>query len=388
MSTLGQQAYTPREMIEKLISFDTISKNSNLALIHFVQSYLQSYGIESHLVHNEEGSKANLYATIGPMVEGGVVLSGHTDVVPVEGQPWDTDPFTVVEKEGRLYGRGTCDMKSFIAIGLAMVPQMLEKDMHKPIHFAFSYDEEIGCIGAPYMIEQMAKVLPKPIAVIVGEPTSMRVIKAHKGISSFVTTVVGSEAHSSQVNKGVSAVTIAAKLITFLDSLMQDNAAKADSSSAFVPPYSTIHVGIVNGGTAVNIISRLCEFSWEVRPIPGDSADQFQAKLEQYCEILIKEMQLISPLCDITTEVESCAPPLRIEENSSAAKLCKELCGTEKEGVVSYATEAGQFQSFEFSTVVCGPGSIDQAHKPNEFIELSEVQACEEFMEKLIDKLS
>ncbi len=378
----------PREMIAKLVSYDTVSKNSNMALIEFVQSYLADLGVESHLVPNQDGSKANLYATVGPMQEGGVVLSGHTDVVPVTGQIWDTDPFTAVEIDGKLFGRGTADMKSFIAIGLSLVPEMLAAGLNKPIHFALSYDEEVGCIGAPFMIREMAKQLPKPLAVIVGEPTSMGIVQAHKGISSFTTTVNGHEAHSSQVHRGVSAVMTAARLITFLDEMMQENRRIASDQCPFEPPYTTIHVGLVNGGTAVNIISRHCEFSWDVRTIPGETSQQFVQRLRDYCEPVVQEMRKISPNCNIVTKMTADAPAMQLEVGGQAVEFCKELTGDQTTGVVSYATEAGQFQELEFSTVVCGPGSIDQAHQPNEYIELAQVDAAAVFMRKLINHLS
>ncbi len=376
------------DMITKLVSFDTVSKRSNMSLISFVSAYLKDNGIQSFLVPNEDGNKANLYATVGPMVEGGVVLSGHTDVVPVIGQPWDTDPFTVIEKDGKLYGRGTCDMKGFIAVALALVPFMKKAKLNKPIHFALSYDEEIGCVGAPFMVKEMSKVLPKPMAVIVGEPTSMQVIKAHKGISTFKTQITGHEAHSSQPERGVSAVHTAARLILFLEEMMQENKQNADPDCLFEPPYSTIHVGLLRGGTAVNIISRFCEFSWEVRPIPGETSKQFTDRLQIFSEKLANECRKVSSTCGISTKICSDAPAMNIEEPSPAAGLCKHLSGNTSDGVVSYATEAGHFQAFEFSTVVCGPGSINQAHQPNEFIELSQIKEAEEFIKKLIEHLS
>lgn len=380
--------YSARQMIEQLVSFDTVSRNSNQSLIRFIQSYLEQHGVVSHLVPNADGSKANLYATIGPMEEGGVVLSGHTDVVPVDGQAWDSDPFSVVERDGRLYGRGTADMKGFIAIALALVPEMVARDLKRPIHLALSYDEEVGCIGAPYMISEMAKVLPKPMAVIVGEPTSMRIINAHKGIADFTTTVTGHEAHSSQVGKGVSAVMTAARLITFLEQMMDENRAAASADSPFDPPYTTIHVGTIEGGTAVNIISRHCQFSWDVRTVPGDTPQQFADRLRTHCEPIIEEMRSISSRCNIVTETNSDAPALEAETAGTAEHLCKHLTGQAEAGVVSYATEGGQFQAADFSTVICGPGSIDQAHKPNEYIEIAQVEAAEQFIRRLIDHLT
>ncbi|HID04110.1 MAG TPA: acetylornithine deacetylase [Desulfobacterales bacterium] len=380
--------YTSRQLIDKLVSFETLSSDSNLPLIQFVQSYLAEYGVNCKLVPSDDGEKANLYATVGPMVEGGVVVSGHTDVVPVEGQPWDSNPFQVTEKNGRLYGRGTADMKSFLAVALALVPEMLEKDLRKPIHFALSYDEEIGCFGAPSMINEMAEMLPHPMAVIVGEPTSMRIINAHKGIGSYTTTVTGHEAHSSQIERGVSAVMIAARLVTFLEDMMFENQRNVSSDSPFEPPYTSVHVGKINGGTAVNIIARECSFDWDVRTIPGEIAQDYVDRLHAHCEVTIKKMRRISPACNIVTTVNAEAPGMRPEENGAAELLCKQLIDEDSTEVVSYATEGGLFQDVNFSTVICGPGSINQAHKPNEYIEISQVQAAELFMHKLIDHLA
>lgn len=376
------------DMIGKLVSFDTVSRHSNLELIHYVRDYLKDLGVESTLVHNDDQSKANLYATVGPNVEGGVVLSGHTDVVPVDGQPWSTDPFTVVEKDGCLYGRGTADMKAFSAIGLSLVPEMLQKGLKKPIHFALSYDEEVGCVGAPRMIQQMAEHLPKPRAVIVGEPTNMEIVNAHKGVNGFVTTVIGHEAHSSQVHRGVSAVMTAARLIEFLRGLMEEYKASSDPENGFEPPYTTVHVGVVNGGTAMNIISRECSFTWDVRNLPWDDPADVLARFEAYCAELQTEMQAVAPECRISTVSTAAAPGLKPEEGGAAEELCRILSGRNATSVVPYGTEAGQFQGVGFSTVVCGPGSINQAHQPDEFIEISQVEEGEAFLRKLIDHLA
>jgi len=374
-------------MITTLVGFDTVSRNSNLALIHFVRDYLAGHGIDSHLVSSADGKKANLFATVGPDVEGGVVLSGHTDVVPVDGQPWDTDPFKVVQKDGRLYGRGTCDMKSFTAIALTMVPDMLKKKLKRPIHFALSYDEEIGCIGAPAMIQRLTTDIARPSAVIVGEPTSMAPIVAHKGLSVARTTVIGHEAHSSQVQRGVSAVMTAAKLISFIEGMMAENKTAADPQCRFVPPYSTLHVGVVHGGTAVNIISRECTFMWDVRVLPGEDWLQYLRRFQAYADSLLPAMRAIAPEASITTEVLAAAPALA-DEGGEAQAMAMRLSGHTCCGVVPYGTEGGTFQQHGFSVVVCGPGSIDQAHQPNEYIDVSQVGACEIFLEKLIDRLS
>lgn len=375
------------EMISRLVGFDTVSRNSNLELIHFARDYLAQHGIDSQLVPNADGSKANLFATVGPMTEGGIVLSGHTDVVPVTGQPWDTDPFTVVQKDGRLYGRGTCDMKSFIAIALAKVPDMLRSGLKRPIHFALSYDEEVGCQGAPAMIERMAAELPKPSAVVIGEPTSMRPIMAHKGLAILRTTVTGHEAHSSQIQRGVSAVMTAAKLINHIESMTSENGQKADPDSLFVPPFSTLHVGVVHGGTAVNIISRECTFTWDVRVLPGETLSLYLEPFKQYCQELLVAMRKIAPEANIVTEVLADAPPLA-DDGGVAQALAQRLSGHKCCGVVPYGTEGGQFQRAGFSVVVCGPGSIDQAHQPNEYIDIDQISACETFIDGVIAQLA
>ncbi|PHQ70514.1 MAG: acetylornithine deacetylase [Sneathiella sp.] len=376
-------------MIERLIAFDTVSRNSNLPLIDFVADYLAGHGVTATKVYNADKTKANLYATVGLDVAGGVVLSGHTDVVPVDGQPWVTDPFTVVEQDGKLYGRGTSDMKSFSAIALSKVPDMLAAGMKFPIHFALSYDEEIGCLGAPSMIDGIAKHVPAPRAVIVGEPSMMNIISAHKGILTLKTTVTGREAHSSLVEDGVSANMIAARLICFLGEMMAENKVKADPDSPFSPPYTTLTCGVVNGGTAGNILARQCDFIWDIRHIPEDDPMSFVARFKDYCaQELVRKMREIAPEADITTELAANVPAFKSEVGGEAEMLCKAITGLNETGAVSYAAEAGQFQGAGFSTVICGPGSIGVAHQPNEYIEISQVNAAEQFILKLIDRLA
>ncbi len=378
--------YTPLELISKLVSFATVSRDSNLELIEFVRAYLDEHGIESRLVPSDDGAKANLYATIGPMVEGGVVVSGHTDVVPVDGQPWDTDPFTLVQKDGRLYGRGTADMKSFHAVALALLPEMLGRKLQRPIHLALSYDEEIGCLGAPRMIERIASELPRSRAVLVGEPTSMCVVNAHKSLTGLETVVTGHEAHSSQTHRGVSAVMTAARLIAFLEDMARENAGGTPSGMPFKPPFSTIHVGTVQGGTATNIISRECRFTWDMRCIPEDDPQIFLDRFAEFCgDQILPDMRAIAPEADIVTHIWASAPALEPEPDGEAEMLAKQLTGYNSTDVVAYLAEAGQFQQAGFSTVLCGPGSIDQAHQPNEYIETSQVDECVGFFHRLID---
>lgn len=373
-------------MIAKLVSFATVSRDSNLELIEYVSSYLAGHGIESRLVPNADNSKANLFATIGPMVNGGVVLSGHTDVVPVDGQPWDSDPFSVTEKSGRLYGRGTADMKSFYAVVLALVPEMLARGLARPIHLALSYDEEIGCLGAPALIGRIAAELPPIRAVVVGEPTSMRIVTSHKSITGLETVVTGHEAHSSQTHRGVSAVMTAARLITYLEDMARENAAGPASKTPFEPPYSTIHVGTVRGGTATNIISRECRFSWDMRCVPEDDPQHFLDRFEHHCrDEILPAMQAVAAESAIVTTVRSSVPALHPESGGEAETLVRQLSGYNASDAVAYGAEGGQFQQAGFSTVLCGPGSIDQAHQPNEYIEKSQVHACVDFMRRLMD---
>lgn len=375
------------EILERLVGFDTTSAKSNMALIDYVRDYLNAHGVSSTLVPNEDGTKANLWATVGPDREGGVCLSGHTDVVPVDGQPWDTDPFTLTKKGSRYFGRGTCDMKAFPATALALLPEMVAKPLARPIHFAFSYDEEVGCLGAPRMIAEIGKSLPRPSVVIIGEPTDMKVVSAHKGMWLFRTVVTGKEAHSSQTHRGVSAVMTGARLIAKLDEMAKARAAAADPDCKFVPPYSTIHVGLVSGGTAANIISRRCEFVCDIRNLPDDFPEDIQKEFEDWIAAeILPEMHAIDPTTTVTVTTENAVTGLREDRESEAEQLVRQLTGDNDTTYVPYGTEAGQFQEAGMAAVVCGPGSIDQAHQPNEFVEESQVAACETMLRKLIDR--
>lgn len=384
MSDLNAQI----EWIARLVRHDTTSRNSNLNLIEDVESYLDQHGVRSTRVANEDGTKANLYFTVGPMVEGGVVLSGHTDVVPVDGQPWDTDPWTVIEKDDKLYGRGTADMKTFSAIGLSLLPDMLEAGLKRPIHFALSYDEEVGLLGAPAMIEEIRDLVPTPSAVIVGEPTDMQVVDGQKGIAVFRTEITGHEAHSSQPHRGASAIMAAGRLMAKIAEMVDRRKAVADTNSPFMPPYTTMSVGVIEGGTAANILARRCGFTWDVRTVPGDDVQSILAEYNAEADKILAEMQSIAPDCSIITETLADGPPLMPEADNPAAELAHQLTGANGRRSVSYAAEAGQFQQAGFSTVICGPGSIDQAHQPNEFITLSQVAEGTRFMRNLIRHLS
>lgn len=376
------------DWIARLVRHDTTSRHSNLGLIEDVESYLAEHGVASTRVSNEDGTKANLYFSVGPTVEGGVVLSGHTDVVPVDGQPWESDPWTVIEKDGKLFGRGTADMKSFSAIGLSLLPKMLTADLNRPIHFALSYDEEIGLLGAPAMIDQIKKVLPLPSAVIVGEPTDMQVVDGQKGVAMFRTEITGHEAHSSQPHRGASAIMAAGRLIAKIAQMTERREQAAPKDSPFVPPYTTMSVGVIEGGTATNILARRCGFSWDVRIVPGDDVAAICEEFDAEARAVLADMQAIAPECEITTETLAEGPPLMPKADNPAAELAHMLTGSNSRKSVSYAAEAGQFQQAGFPTVICGPGSIDQAHQPNEFITINQVAEGTRFMRNLIRHLS
>lgn len=377
--------YTSRQMIERLVAFDTVSSRSNLALIDFVEDYLQGHGAAIRRTHDTSEAKANLFATLGPEIAGGVVLSGHSDVVPVEGQPWDGDPFTLREADGRLYGRGTADMKSFLAVALALVPEILSARLRVPLHLAISYDEEVGCLGVRSLIADVTENLPRPQIVIIGEPTSMKLVTAHKGTQGFETTVTGREAHSSQPHRAANAVLAAAELIVFLDRLAGEKRAHGPFDERFDPPYTTSTVGMVEGGTAVNIVPRRASFAWEFRLLPGDDGEAIVDRFARHAEQeVLPRLRANAPEAAIETTAGIWVPPLRSESESPAEDLVRLLTGANRAEVVSFATEGGLFQDAGFSTVMCGPGSIDQAHKPNEFIEIAQVEACEAFLRKLI----
>jgi acetylornithine deacetylase len=381
------KTYSPREMIDRLVSFDTTSRNSNLELIQFVENYLADFGIQSNLIFNEDKTKANLFATLGPNIEGGIVLSGHTDVVPVDGQGWQTPPFEVTEIEGRLYGRGTADMKSFSAIALALVPDFQAMPLKRPLHYALSYDEEIGCVGVGDMVDFIVNSAPRPSLAIVGEPTSMRVINAHKGIRAFSTTVTGLEAHSSRQHEGVSAIVVAGKLIHYLSILIDEMKDRGDPSDQFVPPYTSIQIGQISGGTALNIIPRTCTFSWEYRCLPTQPADEIRDRFIEFAKELSGPMQKVHTDCGIETHEIANAPGLRVAEENKAEELALSLLGKNQTETVAYGTEAGYFQAIGLPTIVCGPGDIAQAHIADEYIDLDQIDQCEQFLRRIASSL-
>lgn len=376
---------TSREMLDKLVAFDTVSSNSNLPLLDFVEGYLADHGVTGTRVYDETGQKANFYANVGPEAPGGVILSGHTDVVPVEGQDWSTDPFSVVEKDGKLYGRGTCDMKGFVALALAAVPHALAADIKRPIQLALSYDEEVGCLGAPSMIAEMRKVLPPAKAAIIGEPSLMQVVTGHKGTVGYKTTVRGYEVHSSMIHEGVSAVMTAARLIEWHRQQMEAN--KANGDERFVPPYTTLHNGIIKGGTAGNITARDCWFTTDIRCIAGEDPKAWLARYLEFVAEVEADIKRIRPEASITVTERPVVPGLTPEPEGAAEALARQLTGDNGTHVVSYATEAGQFQAEAFSAAICGPGSIDQAHQADEFVSVAQFERGEQFMQNLIGTL-
>lgn len=376
---------TAKDLIARLVAFDTTSHKSNLDLMDFVRAYLSDFGIESHMTFNDDGGKANLFATIGPVERPGVALSGHTDCVPVEGQPWDSDPFRVIEVDGRLYGRGTCDMKGFVAMCLAMVPEMVSQPLATPIHLAFSYDEEVGCTGVRPMVARLGKDLPMPMAVLVGEPTMMDVVDAHKGGSDFRTEITGFESHSAMDLAGGNAIFAATRFVGELMRLREHYIARGDATGRFDPPYTSIHVGGIEGGTAGNIVPRHCAIRWEVRTVPGDTTADVDAAVTDFANReILPDMLAVSPDCAIVTRQMVDTPGLSPEPGSVAELLAKRLAGRNATQAVSYATEAGVFQLAGAPCVVCGPGDIAQAHRPNEFLAIDQVDACLGFLDRLI----
>jgi acetylornithine deacetylase len=379
------------EMIEKLISFDTTSRESNLGLIEWVRDWLKPYGIESTLVYDGEKRKANLFATIhgknGHTTRPGIVLSGHTDVVPVDGQAWDTDPFKATIKDGRLYARGACDMKGYLGVALAMTPRFVEADLKAPIHFALSYDEEVGCIGVRGLIDQLSSQNFKAAGVIVGEPTSMNVVVAHKGKRSYRCTVHGREAHSSLTPQGVNAIEYAARIITYIRMMADRMQQLENRDHGFDVPFTTMQTGTIRGGTATNIVPRECAFDWEFRYLPGADPDAIENEVKAYAASLTPEMKKIAEEAGIAFKLHSAIPGSNLTEQDEVTQLALAL--SRKPGIskVAYATEAGLFERAGLPSIICGPGSIEQAHKPNEYCDLEQIVQCESFMDRLLERV-
>jgi acetylornithine deacetylase len=378
-----------REILGHLIAFPTVSSDGNLELIAYAADVLSDAGATLSLSRDESGSKANLFATIGPAGDGGIVLSGHTDVVPADASEWTSDPFTLTQRGDRLYGRGTCDMKGFIAAALAMAPRFAEAGLARPIHFALTYDEEIGCFGARALVREIASSGLRPSVAIIGEPTGMGVIEGHKGCFEYTTEFTGLEGHGSQPEKGVNAVEVATRYVSRLLDLGERLKVRAPARSRFDPPWTTVQVGRMTGGTARNIIAGSCTVEWEMRPVHLDDAAFVKADLGAYVDtVLLPAMRAVSPNCGIVTHTIGEVEGLLVVDESEARDIVRELTGCDHADVVPFGTEAGLFQAAGISSIICGPGSIDQAHKPDEFIAIDQLAACLEMLDKLRLKLA
>lgn len=378
-------AETAVDLLARLVAFDTTSRNCNLELIAFVEQYLTAAGVGVARYDYVAGCKTNLFASIGPEEAGGIVLSGHTDVVPVDGQPWTSDPFTLTARGSRLYARGSCDMKGFLAVALAMVPEFKARRLRTPVQLAFSCDEEVGCRGVAPMVQGLARRHPPPALVIVGEPSSMRILDAHKGNLTFVTEVTGAEAHSGNPARGVNAITYAARLIGEMERHAAQLRGVIDPSGRFDPPYSTLHVGVIAGGTVKNIVPGHCTITWEMRPLPGADMSRVLGSLEAASRALEAEMKAVVPRTGIATRQLNVVPALEADPVGRARRFVATLTDSTQVAAASFATEAGHFQAAGMPAVICGPGSIDQAHKADEFIERDEIEACIAFMRRLAD---
>ncbi len=380
-------------MIEQLIAFDTTSRESNLGLIEWVRDWLSGHGVESTLVYDAERRKANLFATVhgrnGPAAvqPPGIVLSGHTDVVPIDGQAWDSDPFKASIRDGRLYARGACDMKGFIGVALAMTPKFVAADLKVPLHFALSYDEEVGCVGVRGLIEQLGRQGFKAAGVIVGEPTSMQVIVAHKGKRSFRCVVHGREAHSALTPQGVNAIEYAARMITYIRHVADRMGQLEPRDNGFDVPFTTLQTGTIKGGTATNIVPRECVFDWEFRYLPGANPDAIESEVRGFAQSLEPEMKKVAAEAGIEIRLTSDAPGSNSADTDAVTQLAIALARNPHTAKVAYATEAGLFERAGLPSIICGPGSIEQAHKPNEYCELEQLAQCESFMDRLVERI-
>ncbi len=381
---------TPRQILERLVAFPTVSRDSNLELIDWVEGYLGSHGIASVRVPNADGTKSALYAQGGQSAENGVILSGHTDVVPVDGQDWTSDPFALTERDGRLYGRGAVDMKGFDALAIWACVEAQRRDIARPIQLALSYDEEIGCTGAAEMIGQMAERLPRARAAIIGEPSMMRPVTGHKGGKAYDLAIHGYEIHSSLMDRGVSAIHEAARLIQWSNDRNAENAAAAPSEMAaiFDPPFTTLHVGRIEGGTAHNITAADCRFVMAFRCVPSEPMEDWDTRWRAEVARVEAGMQAVRPETRIEMSELFHVPALVPEQGGAAEALTRALTGDNGRHVVSFGTEAGHFQAAGYSAVVCGPGNIAQAHQPDEYIEISQFDAGLDFLERLLARLS
>ncbi len=377
------------ELLDRLIAFPTVSRNSNLELIHFIQEHLDGHGVSSELIHDEEGGKANLHAVIGPEDVPGVMLSGHTDVVPVDGQNWSSDPFVMREEDGRHYGRGTADMKGFIASVLAAVPAMTARTLARPIHLAFSYDEEIGCIGVRRMTDVLADAPVKPAFCIIGEPTEMQVAIGHKGKTDAVCTCHGVESHSALAPKGLNAIYLASEMIAAIRDLQAHVMETGARDDHYAVPYTTLHVGVIDGGTALNIVPNACKFRFEIRNLLEDDPMALMAELEAKAAEIAGTYQDRFPTAKIDIAISNEYPGLNTAPDAEIVTFVKALTGANDHLKVAFGTEGGLFRErLGLPTVVCGPGSMDQGHKPDEFIAASQLAKCDGFLSRLLDQVA
>jgi len=384
----GGPSVTARSIIDRLIGFRTVSRDSNLGLIEWARDYLQGHGAKTRLTHDASGRKANLFATLGDSHKPGLILSGHTDVVPVDGQAWDTDPFVPTERDGKLYARGSADMKGFIGVALAQAPQFVaalnDNRLDAPLHYSLSYDEEVGCLGVRGLIRDLEENGIRPAGCIVGEPTSMQPIIAHKGMHRFHCCVRGREAHSSYVTRGVNAIEYAARMVVFVRQVADRLAQSEQRDYGFTVPYTTLSTGLIRGGIATNIIPSNCEFHFDMRTLPQASADAIYQEIRAYAASVEREMQAVDPLSGIELVWDSQTVGLAASETDAIVQWVMRLCGNPNVGKVSYGTEAGLFQKMGVPTVICGPGDISEAHRPNEFVALEQLGQCEAFMNRIL----
>ncbi|MEM5437695.1 acetylornithine deacetylase [Paraburkholderia diazotrophica] len=377
-----------RDLLERLIGFATVSRDSNLELIAFMQQYLADLGVESELFHNAERTKANLFATIGPQDRGGIVLSGHTDVVPVDGQAWTVEPFRLTQKDGRLYGRGTADMKGYIASVLAALPAFLKQKLELPVHLAFSYDEEVGCLGVRPMLAELEKRVHKPRLCLIGEPTALRPVLGHKGKLAMRCHVKGAACHSAYAPQGVNAIQYAARLINRLEEIGDELAQPEHHDARFDPPFSTVQTGVIKGGRALNIVPAECEFDFEVRTVPGFDANVVADKLQAYAKAeLLPKMRAVQADTGIRLQALNAYPGLATSPDSDAARLLALLSGSNAFETVAFGSEGGLFTQAGIPAVVCGPGSMDQGHKPDEFLTVEQLDQCDAMLMRLAEHL-
>ena len=378
-----------KDILAKLVSFGVLSTENNLELVDWISNYIKSYNVDVVYIYNEEKTQASLHCRIGPEVDGGVILSGHTDVVPVKGQPWNTNPFELKEIDGNLYGRGACDMKGYLACFLSVLPKMVKSKLKKPIYFAISYDEEIGCLRAPELAEHINNYYQeKPKFAIIGEPSMLQPIVGQKGILYVQTEVNGSQGHSSRIEKEVSAIHESTRLILWLENKMKE-LSNLTRNDKFLPPYSTLHVGKFNGGIATNVVAAKATFEWDVRSIPEDKIEDVLADYNKFCKELEEEKQQLFPDFKITnTPLHPPVPGLLTDENSSVVDFISKVIDNDELGYVAYATEAGQFAEAGFESVICGPGSIEQAHRANEFVSIKQLNLCVKMIKNIVEELS